>query len=102
MTARRGVARHTTYSKRLVVVGDQRAHDGLAGVVVLPDGCSQAEDALQDTGEYGGRGVPAGAFQVTLLLNASLTDARADSNSCPCQFLSATMTSPLVVPGLAL
>jgi hypothetical protein len=28
--------------------------------------------------------------------------ARADSKSCPCQFLSATMTNPLAVPGLAL
>jgi hypothetical protein len=28
--------------------------------------------------------------------------ARVDSKSCPCQFLSATMTSPLAVPGLEL
>ncbi len=71
----RPVARLATCSKRLVVVGDQRAHDGLAAVVVVPDGCSQGEDALQDTGEYAGRGVPAVAFQVTLPLNMSLTDS---------------------------
>jgi hypothetical protein len=49
-----------------VVVGDQRSHDRLGGVVVVPDGGGQGEDALQDAGDYPCRGVPAVAFQVEL------------------------------------
>jgi hypothetical protein len=49
-----------------MVIGDQRAHDRLGCVVVVPDGCGHGEDALQDAGEYAGRGVPAVAFQVEL------------------------------------
>src|ERR1700721_2280484 len=35
-------------SKGSVVVGHERAHDGLAGGVVVPDGGGEGEDALQD------------------------------------------------------
>jgi hypothetical protein len=55
-----------TYSKGLVVVGDQGAHDGLAGVVVVPDGGGQGEDALGDSGQHPGGGVPAVAIEVEL------------------------------------
>jgi hypothetical protein len=57
-----------TYSKGLVVVGDQRALDWLAGVVVVPDGDGQGEDALDDPGQDSGGGVPAVAFGVELAL----------------------------------
>jgi hypothetical protein len=57
-----------TYSKGLVVVGDQRALDWLAGVVVVPDGGGQGEDALDDPGQDSGGGVPAVAFEVELAL----------------------------------
>ena len=33
------------YSKGSVIVGDQQALDGLAGSVVVPDGCGQGQDA---------------------------------------------------------
>ena len=57
----------TTYSKgSVVVVGDQGSHDRLSGLVVVPDGGGQGEDALQDPGDHPGRGVPAMAFQVKL------------------------------------
>jgi hypothetical protein len=36
-----------------VAVGDQRTHDGSAGVVVVPDGCSQGEDTLRSPGFIG-------------------------------------------------
>src|SRR5215471_17763789 len=49
-----------------VVVGDQRAYDRLAGVVVVPDGGGEGEDALQDAGEDSGGSVPAVAFEVEL------------------------------------
>jgi hypothetical protein len=35
-----------------VVVGSQRAHDRLTGVVVVPDGGGQGQDALQDAGDH--------------------------------------------------
>src|SRR5260370_9762932 len=49
-----------------VIVGDQGSHDGLARVVVVPDGGGQGEDALQDASENAERGVPAMAFEVEL------------------------------------
>ena len=56
-----------TYSKGSVaVVGDQRAHSSLAGMVVMPDRGGQAQDALQHPGDYPARGVPAMAFQIQL------------------------------------
>ena len=54
------------YSKGSVVVGDQRAHDGLAGGVVVPDGGGQGEDALQDADGDAVDGAPAVAFEVEL------------------------------------
>ena len=44
------------YSKGSVIVGDQQALDGLAGSVVVPDGCGQGQDAgdvimLPDAGD---------------------------------------------------
>src|SRR5215467_2842375 len=50
----------------VMVVGDQGAHDWLAGVVVVPDGCGEGEDALQDPGGHSGGGAPAVAFEVEL------------------------------------
>ena len=55
-----------TYSKGSVVVGDQRALDGCAGVVVVPDRGGQGEDALQDAHDDSGGGVAAVAFEVEL------------------------------------
>src|SRR6266849_1885275 len=55
-------------SKGSVVVGDQRPFDGLAGVVVVPDGGGQYQDALQDADQDAGRGVAAVAFEVELPL----------------------------------
>ena len=49
-----------------MVVGQQRALDGLAGGVVVPDGGGQGEDALQDADGDALRGMPAVAFQVEL------------------------------------
>jgi hypothetical protein len=49
-----------------VVVGHGRAHDGLAGVVVVPDRGGQGEDALQDAGQYPGWGVAAVALEIEL------------------------------------
>src|SRR2546429_3971704 len=51
-----------------VVVGGQRAHDRLAGVVVVPDRGGKGQDALQDAGQDAGRGVPAVSFEVKLSL----------------------------------
>jgi hypothetical protein len=44
------------YSKGSVIAGDQQALDGLAGSVVVPDGCGQGQDAgdvimLPDAGD---------------------------------------------------
>jgi hypothetical protein len=49
-----------------VVVGNQGAGDGLASVVVVPDGGGQSEDALQDAGGDTLDGAAAVAFQVEL------------------------------------
>ena len=49
-----------------MVVGDQRAHDWLAGSVVVPDGGGEGQDALDDPGDHAGRGVAAVAFEVEL------------------------------------
>ena len=51
-----------------VVVRGQRAHDGLAGVVVVPDRGGQGQDALHDAEPDSGRGVPAVSFEVELTL----------------------------------
>src|ERR1035441_908777 len=50
----------------LVVVGQERAFDGLAGVVVVPDRCGEGEDALPDPCEDTGGGASAVAFEVEL------------------------------------
>ena len=49
-----------------MIVGDQRALDGLAGAVVVPDRGGQREDALQDADKHASDGVPAVPFQVEL------------------------------------
>jgi hypothetical protein len=49
-----------------VVVGDQKALDGLAGVVVVPDDGGQGEDTLHLADEDTKRLAPAVAFQVGL------------------------------------
>jgi hypothetical protein len=55
-------------SKGSVVVGDEGAHHGLSGVVVVPDRGGEREDALQDADEHPGGGVAAVPFQVELTL----------------------------------
>src|SRR6266536_2541486 len=52
----------------LVVVGEEGPGDRLPGVVVVPDGSGQGEDALQHAHDDTRRGVPAVAFQVELAL----------------------------------
>jgi len=49
-----------------VVVGDERAHDGLAGFVVVPDRGGQCEDPRQDPGEDALVGAAAVSFEVKL------------------------------------
>lgn len=49
-----------------MVVDGQCAHDGLAGVVVVPDGCGEREDALQDADDHAYGSTPAMAFEVEL------------------------------------
>ena len=49
-----------------MVVGDQGADDRLAGVVVVPDRCSQGEEALEHADGDAFDGPPAVAFQVEL------------------------------------
>src|SRR2546430_17212282 len=51
-----------------MVIGHERALDGLVGSVVMPDGGGQGEDALQDAGNYPGRGAPAVPLKVELAL----------------------------------
>src|SRR5258706_14329153 len=53
-------------SKGSVVVGQERALDGLAGAVVVPDRGGQREDSLQDADEDSRRGVAAVSFEVKL------------------------------------
>src|SRR5664280_243967 len=55
-----------TDSKGSVVVSDQRALDGCADVVVVPDHGGEREDALPDPGEYAGWCSSAVLFQVEL------------------------------------
>src|SRR5664279_3338955 len=55
-----------TDSKGSVVVSDQRALDGCADVVVVPDRGSERQDALPDPGEYAGWCSSAVLFQVEL------------------------------------
>src|SRR5271166_95959 len=56
------------YSKGSVVIRHERAHDGLAGGVVVPDGGGQGEDALQDADGDAVDGAPAVPFEVELAL----------------------------------
>jgi hypothetical protein len=49
-----------------VIAGKERSLDGVAGVVVVPGGGSQGQDAPQDPDHDAGRGVAAVAFQVEL------------------------------------
>ena len=55
-------------SKGSVVVGGQRAPDRLAGVIVVPDGGGQREDALQDADGHAAGGAAAVSFKVELAL----------------------------------
>jgi hypothetical protein len=48
---------------------------GLAGVVVVPDGGSQGQDALEHPNGYASWGVPAVFFQFKLPLKVSLMDS---------------------------
>ena len=49
-----------------MLVGDERAHDWLAGVIVVSHGGGQGQDALDDPGGHAAGGVPAVAFEVEL------------------------------------
>jgi hypothetical protein len=51
-----------TYAKGSVVVDGEGAVDWCAGVVV-PDGCGEGQDALQDPDEHAGGGVAAVSFE---------------------------------------
>src|SRR5207248_10051155 len=53
---------------RLVVVGGQRSHDGLASFVVVPHHRGQREDPGQDAGDDALGGLAAVSFQVKLPL----------------------------------
>src|SRR5256885_9975399 len=53
-------------SKGSVIVGDQRSHDRLAGVPVVPDRSGQGEDALQDPDGNAGDRPAAVLFKVEL------------------------------------
>src|SRR6266704_820990 len=53
-------------SKGSVVVSQEGASDGLPGLVIVPDGGGQGEDALQDPDGYSAGGVPAVGFEVKL------------------------------------
>lgn len=55
-------------SKGSVVVCQQGTLDGLAGLVVVPDGGGQCEDALQDADQDSGGRSAAVAFEVNLAL----------------------------------
>ena len=49
-----------------MIAGKERLLDGVAGVVVVPGGGGQGQDALQDPDQDVGRGAAAVAFQVEL------------------------------------
>jgi hypothetical protein len=53
-------------SKGSVVVSQEGAPDGLPGLVVVPDGGGQGQDALQDPDGYSAGGVAAVGFEVEL------------------------------------
>lgn len=57
-----------TYSKGSVVVGHERAHDGLAGVPVVPDGGGEGQDSLEDTDQDAVWGVSTMLFKSELPL----------------------------------
>src|SRR5215472_14041501 len=58
-----------------VVVGDQRPGDGLAGLVVVPDGSGHGQDALGDADGHAFEGAPAWASRSSWPLRVSLTDS---------------------------
>jgi hypothetical protein len=49
-----------------MVVGEQGSGGRLAGVVVVPDGGGQGQDALEHPDDHAGRGVAAVTFEVEL------------------------------------
>ena len=61
------------YSKALVVVGGQGAHDWMAGAVVVPDHRGECEDALQDPDGHAAGGAAVVTFGVELAIE-SLVD----------------------------
>ncbi len=61
-----------TKSEGSVVVGGERAGDGLAVVVVVPDGGGQSEKALQDAYQDALGAVTAVAFQAELGLQGGV------------------------------
>ena len=54
------------YSKGSVVVSEEWALDGLPRLVVMPDGCGEGEDALQDADQDSCWRPSAAGFEVEL------------------------------------
>jgi hypothetical protein len=77
-----------------VVVGGECAHDRLAGVVVVPDGGGEREDALQDADHHSAGGAAVVSLEIELALE-SLIDRIDDLP----QWLEQLRSGPL---GLAL
>jgi hypothetical protein len=61
-----------TKSKGSVVVGGERSQDGLAGVVVVPDGGGEGEESLEDPDQGALAAVGAVAFEAELGLEGGV------------------------------
>ena len=70
-----------------VVIGDEGSLDVVAGLVVVPDGRGEGEQAVKDAGEDAVFGTSAVSFQVKLGLEG-LVDGLDDLAQRPEQFLS--------------
>ena len=77
-----------------MVVGEQGPGGRLAGVVVVPEGGGQGQDALQHPHDDACRGVPAVAFQVQLAFEG-LVDRLDDLPQQPEQVRAGRWGSPL-------
>jgi hypothetical protein len=69
-----------------VVVGGEVPQDGLAGVVVWPDGGSEGQESLQDRGEDALGAVPAAACHCSghrSAISSSLKPSQCPTRSAP-------------------
>jgi hypothetical protein len=76
--------------------GEQGPQGGLAGVVVVPDGCGQGEDALQDPDRHPDQGPTAVSLQVQLPQKVSLRDSiscRSGRNKSPARPLGSYLAA---------